>query len=488
MNDASRSPFLFRVLADDLEAMILRGAYRAGERLPSVRVLCAERQLSLGTVVQAIGELEARGLVEARPRSGTFVKVRNVFTAPTSSSGSTRSRPVPLQHLVEAFVEASGDKTLIPLGGTVLAQELLPVRHLQRIGRELLSKDQDVLCKYGPPSGDVELRRCVSKRLVALGMRALVDDIVITSGAMSAMRLAISVTTRPGEVVAVESPTFFALLPMLRDAGLRVVEIATSARVGIDLDALASLATRKAFSAVIVTPNFHNPTGACLSKERRLALLTLARRHRFTVIEDDVYGDLYFGDRRPSPVAALVKEGDDVLYCSSFSKTLAPGLRVGFVVGARRRDDLVRAQRSNTISAPLLNQRIIAGFLRDGAYERHLRRLRTALRRQVAATTQSLARHFPKGTQVTSPTGGFALWIRLPDKQSGLSLYETAFQRGIAILPGHAFAIDDRYADHIRISCGHPWSQRLEGAVQTLGSLLEASPASRARVRPKART
>jgi DNA-binding transcriptional MocR family regulator len=465
---------LFQKLASDIEAMIARGSFRPGDRLPSVRTLEVERGLARGTVCQALAELEARGLVEARPRAGYFVRPRRVLTAPKTDPVPSRARRVPLPHLTDAFVAASAEPSLVPLGGTVLAPAILPLRQLTRLGREVLAGDGSVFTSYGPPAGDSELRRQVGRRLVTLGVRAAQEDIIVTSGAMNAMRLAVAIATKPGDTVAVESPTFFAVLPMLRDAGLLVVEVATHPATGVDLESLAEIASQRPLAAAIVTPSFHNPTGASMSTQSKRTLLDLARRHRFHLIEDDVYGDLYFGARRPRPLASLASPTDDVFYCSSFSKTLAAGLRVGFLVNRTHRAALARAKLSSTISSPIFNQRVLAGFLASGAYDRHLRKLRDALRRQVAAATQSIARNFPSGVEVTAPGGGFFLWVRLPGRRSGLAVYERAVEEGVAILPGHVCAIDDRYADYIRLSCGHPWSEALERGMCRLGEIIRA--------------
>jgi DNA-binding transcriptional MocR family regulator len=289
---------------------------------------------------------------------------------------------------------------------------------------------------------------------------------------MNAMRLAVGAVTKPGDTIAVESPTFFGLLPMLRDAGLLVIEVATDPMKGIDLDAFESIAEKHALAAAIVTPSFHNPTGACMAPEAKERLLGLARAHRFHLIEDDVYGDLYFGTRRPRPIASKVGPHDGFSYCSSFSKTLSAGLRVGFVVSRTHTEALARAKLSSTISSPVFNQRVIARFLATGAYERHLRRLREALRRQMRAAIDSLARNLPEQIEVTNPQGGFVLWVRLPKGVSSLELYEVAAAKGISILPGVVCAIDNRYAGYIRVSCGYPWSDVLERGVERLGRLV----------------
>jgi DNA-binding transcriptional MocR family regulator len=447
------SELRYRVLADQLEAMIVAGDYRVGERLPSVRTIHQQGGLAIGTICQALAELEARALVEARPRSGYFVINRRTFVAPTTKPSKARPQRVPLPHLTDEFVAASADKSLVSFGGT---------------------KSPDCLTAYGPPAGDLSLRREISKLLLGIGIAAASESIVVTSGCMNAMRLAISVATKPGDVVAVESPTFFALLPMLRDAGLLVAEIATDSMTGLNIDMLEQVAVTRRIAAVIVTPHFHNPTGACMHIADKQRLLAVSRKHGFAIIEDDVYGDLYFGVSRPRPIAAIAARTDNIFYCSSFSKTLAAGLRIGFVVCAASIGELTRAKLANTISSPVLNQLIVAQFLRSGSYQRHLRKLRTSLRSQVAATTAAIANYFPGVVQVTAPTGGFFLWMRLPDHIDSRELYDKAMREGISILPGDVCAIDDRFRHNIRLSCGSPWSPVLEKALKRLGALMQS--------------
>jgi DNA-binding transcriptional MocR family regulator len=459
-------------LADDLEALIVRGTLRPGEKLPSVRALHVERRLAIGTVCHALAVLEARGFVEARPRAGYFVTVRRTLSVPKAETTSRAPRRVPLPHVADDFVTASSDATLVPLGGTLLADSLVPIRHLQRIAREVLAKTTTVFTGYGPPAGDRELRKQIATRLVRIGVRATEEDIVVTSGAMNAMRLAVAVATKPGDTIAVESPTFFALLPMLRDAGLYVVEIPTDPTHGIDLDELDEVARKRRLSALVVTPSFQNPTGGCMSDAAKHELVAIARRRGFGIIEDDVYGDLYFGRSRPRPLAAIGRSAGDIFYCSSFSKTLASGLRVGFVVHRSAHESLARAKLSSTIASPPFNQAVIARFLAGGTYERHLRHLREALRQQMASATLAIARYFPARIEVTAPQGGYALWVRLPSEVDALSVYERARRDGIALLPGHVCAIEPRFASYIRLSCGHPWSDRLERGIARIGTIV----------------
>jgi DNA-binding transcriptional MocR family regulator len=374
------APLLYERLADELEGQIRRGEYRLGERLPSVRRLHAERAIAIGTAAEAFAELERRGMVEARPRSGYFAKPPvPVFAPPPVETGPMHPRPIPFDGLSDEFVTVSADPRLVPLGGAILGPELVPLKQLARAAKSVLAHRPEILAKYGPPSGTIELRREIVKRMLPMGIALAVSDVVVSSGCMDAIRIAIASVTKPGDVVAVESPTFFGFLQLLREAGVRIIEVPAHPTTGIDLDLLERSLKRHTIRAALVTPNFQNPTGATMPDSHKLRLGKLARQHDFTIIEDDVYGDLHFEAQRPAPIAALVHDAD-VVYCSSFSKTLAAGLRVGWVVPGRHLQKASGLKLSSIIASPGLNQLILAEFLSSGSYGRHLRKLRLALK------------------------------------------------------------------------------------------------------------
>lgn len=291
---------------------------------------------------------------------------------------------------------------------------------------------------------------------------------------MDAIRLALAAITKPGDVVAVESPTFFGFLQLLRDTGLYALEIPTDPRTGIDVDSLARALHNHNVKAIILTPNFHNPTGAVISDANKLAIGDLARRHKATIIEDDIYGDLYLGQRRPPPLAAIAT-GADVVYCSSFSKNLAPGLRVGWVLPGRHLDKVRRLKLSSTITSPAMNQLVVAEFLESGSFDRHLRRLRTQLKTQMGAVLARLAVGLPPDARVTSPRGGFLLWVALERELDSLQLYEQARQVGVSVLPGALCAVDAKHRSCFRLSCGHPFSERMAQGIDRLTKLVASS-------------
>ncbi|MCA9619818.1 MAG: PLP-dependent aminotransferase family protein [Myxococcales bacterium] len=448
--------------------------YRLGDKLPSIRKLRRERGLSTSTVTQALAELERRGVVEARPRSGYFVRPPDTeVSKPGLERYRLRPRRVPLPHLADAFVSASADTGMVPLGGAVLSPDLLPLKLLTRAARATASKGARAFASYGPPAGAVELRRVLARRLLGLGMPVSADEIVISAGCMDAIRLALLAVTRPSDVVALESPTFFGFLQIVRDLGLYALEIPTRPEHGMDLDALERAMARHRLAAIIVTPTFQNPTGACMPTSARRRLAAIAQRHRATIVEDDVYGDLAFSAERPPPVASLGLA--DVVYCSSLSKTLAPGLRLGWTVPGEYLDRVRRLKLSGTITSPALDQLTAVEVLESGAYDRHLRGLRRALRHQVGAMRRALATHLPAGTEITDPEGGFLLWVKLPEGSDGHVLHERAAEHRVSVLPGTLCSVDDKFRRHLRINAGYPWSETIEAAVRVVGQLARSA-------------
>ena len=278
------------------------------------------------------------------------------------------------------------------------------------------------------------------------------------------------VTLRPGDSVAVSSPTYFGILHLIEDMGMRVVEIPSHPDRGMDIDALQLAMRRTKIQGVIAISNFDNPNGALMPYESRVRLAGLLERYDIPLIEDDIYGDLAWDNSRPSPIKALDRAGR-VLLCGSISKTIAAGYRVGWIVPGRYAERVERLKFSQSVATSTLEQMAVAEYLSSGAYDRHLRTLRSKLANQVRAFREAIAASFPAGTSVSNPSGGFLLWVELPSSIDALQLQAEAGRRGIAIAPGPIFAAGNRYKSCIRINCGFPWSPAISNAVRTLGEL-----------------
>lgn len=464
---------LYEKLADRLAALIDRGALRPGQRVPSVRALARRERVSVSTVLHAYLLLESRGLVEARPQSGHYVRQRlsRRPEEPRTTKPPSTSREVSVSELVRRVYSTSHDPKVVQLGAATPSPELLPTERLNRTLAAVARRAGGVGVTYDIPPGCAVLRREVARRAVENGCDLVPDDIITTAGCVEALNLALRAVAKPGDTIAIESPIYYGLLQSIESMGMRVVEVPTHPRDGVELDALEAILTRVPVRACLLVPSFSNPLGSCMPDDHRERLAHMLERHDIDLVEDDIYGDLHHGPVRPRPVKAFDRHGR-VLLCSSFSKTLAPGYRVGWIAAPPRHRDRVELLKFTTSGAtPTLPQLAVAQYLQDGGYDRHLRRLRRAYAEQVERTLDAVATHFPAGTRATRPTGGFVLWVELPRSIDALDFHARLLEQGISVTPGPVFSPSRRYGNFIRLSCGSPWSERIERALVTVGRL-----------------
>jgi len=322
-------------------------------------------------------------------------------------------------------------------------------------------------------TGDANLRRQIALRYMIDGLHVAADEIIVTNGALDALNLCLMAVTRPGDTVLIESPTFYAALQSIERIGLRAVEVPSHPKDGIDLDAMERAIERHRPRACWLMTNFQNPLGSLLPDEKKKALVALITRHQIPLIEDDVYSELYFGDKRPVPAKAYDTEGL-VMHCSSFSKCLAPGYRVGWVAPGRYAQAVERLKLTTTISASVPSQIAIGRYLQKGGYDKHLRNLRHTLLVNQIKFVEAIERYFPQGTRLTAPQGGYFLWIKLPDGVDALQLHQLATAQGISIAPGPIFSAQRNFTDYIRLNYGHIWDARIEASLAALGKLVNS--------------
>ena len=468
------SVFRYQDLSRQIEAKILDGTYPPGEKLPSLRELRQRLDLSIATVHHAYMELEAAGLIEARPRSGYYVAPVSLrgLKAPTPKKASLPPREIRLSFMINSVVAAINDPRLLPLGSTAISPDLLPYRNFSRILKTLSQREIRSMLNYSLSEGDARLRRLVSLRhLIALqGLSP--EDVVITNGCTEAVALALLAVTRPGDTVAIEAPTNFSFLQLLQQLGLLVSEIPTDPRTGLDLGELEKAVSRSRIQAALFIPNFHNPLGALMPDEKKRALVRMLTRREIPIIEDDISSELHYEGPRPKPLKAF-DEKDLVLTCSSFSKTLAPGLRIGWILPGRRFQEKIRGLKAGTtVSTSSLDQHLIAEFMETGAYDRHLRSLRAALKRQAIRTALAIQRYFPPDSRLAVPEGGSLLWVQMPDGIESTELYSRALDSGISIIPGTVCSNTGQFRNFIQLSCGAPVTAELEAGISTLGRLV----------------
>ncbi len=478
---AGRTP-RYREIARRLARAIEDGILAAGERLPSIRRLRNDERVSISTVNQALAELESLGLVEARPKSGYYVRprVRLARPEPVRPRAVARATDVSVSDLVARVYRAARDPRIVHLGAAIPAAAFLPTAALARALSAAARRSPAAGVAYEMPPGLADLRSVISRRALGWGCLLTADDIVITAGATEAVYLSLLAVASRGDTVAIETPAFYGTLQAIESLGLKALEVPCDSETGIDLDELERRLDRQSVAAVVSVPNFSNPLGSCMpdaSKERMVR--TLAARG-IPLVEDDVYGDLVFGTSRPKPAKAYDTEGN-VLFCGSFSKSLAPGYRVGFAAPGRFRDRVELLKFAMNLATPSITQRALAHYLRGGGYDRHLRQLRAGLEVNVARVSAAVAEGFPDGTRISRPKGGCFVWIELPGGVDALELHARALDAGVSIAPGHIFSPSQAHRSCIRLSCGEPWGERIEAAVRLVGRL-----ASRLRRNPAA--
>ena len=466
---------LYRALADELSGLITQGTLRPGDRVPSVRQLVRVRDISPATAMRAYQVLETAGLIETRQRSGYYVsrKWQQPLREPQRSRPSTRTTHVDMSELVFQILAAVRDRDVVPLGSAFPSPMLFPwaklARHLGSSARHL---DPWSTVESLPP-GSEELRRQIARRYLQFGTRVPTDEIVITAGALEALNLSLLAVARAGDTIAIEAPAFYACLQAIEAHGMKALEIPTHPREGVDIGALEQAIGRHSIRACWFMTTFQNPLGATLPAARKRELVQLLANHDIPLIEDDVYAELYFGDKRPAPAKAFDTQGL-VMHCSSFSKCLAPGYRIGWAAPGRFVKSVARQKLTTTLSASAPAQRAMALYLERGGFDKHLRKLRQTLAAQQATFAEAVGHHFPSGTRATRPAGGYFLWVELPEGIDALKVHRHALSLGISVAPGPIFSASRAFTNCLRLNYGHTWDARSEQALSSLGRLVSS--------------
>jgi DNA-binding transcriptional MocR family regulator len=464
----------YEQLADELSGMIAERILRPGERLPSVRRLAQEKKLSVSTVVQALRQLEERGQVEARPQSGFFVRPptpnQNPQLEPRTRQRLARPVAVDISSRLMGVLALNSRPDLVPLGAALPAAELLPIAPLQRLYGQVARHSARLLDAASHTTlNRPDLVRQFVRHSLGWGQALAADEIVVTNSCTEALSLCLRAVTRPGDTVAVESPSYYLMLQLLENLGLKALEIPTHPRRGMSVDALEIASRDRRIAACLLVSNFNNPLGSLVPDEEKRRLAALTAERGIPVIEDDIFGDLHYGPHRPWPLKSFDTAGN-VMLCSSLSKTLSPSLRVGYVAAGRfHADVLMQKTLTSGVTNPV-TQAVVARYLESTAYDRHLRGLRRAYEKQVMQMTEAVLRHFPAGTRLSQPQGGFVLWVELPAGSDGTVLYEDAVKAGIAMVPGELFSASGYFKNCLRLNCGNPWSPRIEDAIRRLGT------------------
>jgi DNA-binding transcriptional MocR family regulator len=480
LSSSFKNTTLYRQVAADLANDIEEGVYLAEQKIPSVRKLSKQLQVSISTINQAYALLEDQGLIRAKPQAGYFVRkgANDEPVAPPVSLGG-QPKAVTKTELINHVLENVNKKSSVDLGCAIPNYSFLPYRSLQTHMQKVTRFNMEEVFNYQFSPGLESLRIQIALRMRDVGLRCHADDIVITQGCSEALHLCLSSATQRGDIIAVESPCYYGFLQMAKLRDLKVIEIPTDPAHGISTDALKLALEQWPIKAVMVTSRYSNPTGGSISGEKQKQLVALANQFDCQIIEDDIYGEMPVdntvglkGSKEPISTVIKTHDTDDrVMYCSSYSKTVGPGLRIGWCIPGRNKESVIQAQRFSTMATSSLPQLTMASYLQNGHYDKHLRSLRQKVTENIKLFSQAVQLYFPKDTRLSIPTGGFILWICLPEKVSSIELLHRAQAESISIIPGDIFSNSDQFNHYIRLNCATPWSEDVKHAIARLGEI-----------------
>ncbi len=467
--------YIYEDIADKLANQITKGVYKVGEQIPSVRKLSQDLGISTKTVEQSYIFLEGLGLIEAKPQKGYYVRniTSKILCEPEKPEIEISANSYSGEELVGEFVKSAKIPDAVLLGLAVPSNEILPGKKLNQILARICKDSDTKGIGYEFPPGNYDLRQQIAKRSIEWKESLSPDDMIITNGTTEGLMLALQSVAKSGDCIITESPTSFGILQVIDNLGMKTIEIPTHPRSGIDITVLRSALNSHKVGAAILCPNISNPLGSIMPDESKIELYKMFLKKEIPIIEDDVYGELYFSSAKPKSVKAYDEKGI-VIYCSSFSKTIAPGYRIGWMYPGRYFKKANKLKIFTSYASATLPQMAIAEFLRTGGYDRSLRELRKKYESQTSIISRYVSEYFPEDTKLSKPQGGFFLWIELPRKVSSLELQKLALKKKITIAPGPLFSTHINYLNYIRLSCGFPLTPEIKDAIRTLGLLCKS--------------
>ncbi len=471
----SKSEFLYDAIAQELTQAIDQGTYSVGTRMPSLRQLCEQYHVSMTTAQQVYSVLEDASLIATRPRSGYYVRsrIREFDTQPAASQPIDTPRDAPYSQDSISLYEDFYAENIYQFGAIGSpAEELIPDRTIARHVTKALKEFPSQSCQYATPMGDLELRQQIVSRMYDAGCRVNAENIIITQGCQGALALALQAITTKGDTVAVESPIYPGVGQLLCQLELKVLEIPTHPRDGADLGALTRLIKRQTnnVKACLLIPNCQNPLGGIMPEENKRHLIKILSNAGIPLIEDDAMGDLIYKRPRPKAAKSYDDEGN-VLYCSSFSKVLGPGHRIGWIEPGRYYEKVIRNKAVSTLMNPSYIQHAFKEFLKGGSYIRTVNKATTVYLARMTQLRRWVYEYFPKGIRYTNPQGGYFLWIELPKSVDAKMLTTMALKKKIGIGLGSWFSPNELYTNHIRLCCTDSKMERMRIATQALGMM-----------------
>lgn len=465
--------FLYLQVADKIESLIRKEVYKVGDKLPSVRTLSLEQKVSLSTAFQSYYHLEDKGLVESRPKSGYYVRHNHKSTRelPQIQPVRKKGKQATFSEIMAAYFKNASRENILKLSTSAPHPSLIPIAKLKKSVQYAAQFDGGT--HYADLKGVTELRIQLARLSLNWGGATHEDDLIVTSGCMEALVMALKTVTSPGDKVAIDSPTYFGIFQVIKSLGLTPVEVLADPVDGIDLDYLENLLNEdKDVKTCLFVPTNTNPQGCVLPDHKKERLVNMLEKRNIPLIEDDIYGEIYFGKKRPLTCKSFDQTGN-VLYCSSLSKSLAPGYRIGWCIPGKYYDKFLEHKFMHSVATNTLSQIAIAHFLERGKYSTHLKQLRKQLHINYLQYLRAFEKYFPEDIKLSQPLGGYVLWMQLGKNVDAIDLYERAIQEGISVSPGQLFSVDGTYTNYIRVSFSTPWNDEVEYGLKRVGSFVK---------------
>lgn len=461
---------LYQQLINQITDDINSGVLQPGQRMLSVRALCQQMGVSKSTVLTAYSLMQSRGLLESRPRSGYFVSTKSkhskLLVSATISNPESTPVSVATDQVILTVMEQGASFDLCSQASRNAGNIQLK-RCLSRAYRQQSSTQQNY---YNEPKGLYSLRESIAGRLHSGASHVSADEIIITNGCQNSLMLALMATTKPGDTVAIESPGFYGAIALLELLNLKIMELPCDPVSGINVEAMEANFKRWNVTALITSPNYSTPTGACINDIDKQRIADICKTSKTIIIEDDIYGELYFSPKRPLTLHSF--DPDNVLLCSSFSKNLSPDLRLGWIVAGKYAPIVARLKVTTSLATNSAVQQGVHDYMQRGLLDAHLHKKRQLLSTQCTQLTQMIAQLIPDAVSYTQPQGGLSLWLELPESVSSLELYRQCLTKGITITPGPLFTSQGKYLNFVRLSYAHEWTSQRTAALTTLGKLI----------------
>ncbi|PLX68086.1 MAG: PLP-dependent aminotransferase family protein [Denitrovibrio sp.] len=467
-----KQDFKFRQVMDVIVNMVKNEVLQPGDKVPSLRKMSTDQAVSVSTVMQAYMELESVGMLEAKPQSGFYVSKGTYIPREQIKKTMPSTEPVQVTKSdgIQSILDAMVDPEIIPLGCAIPSMDLLPHKELINIMKKVLNMDHCAGLEYGDTKGSKFFRQQIAYYMNMNGNDVHSDNIIATNGASEGMSLALRALTSPGDLILMESPSYFGFMHLLETSKVFAMELPTCPEYGVDIEDFYHAVKRYGVKAFLTQPNFVNPLGHSYPEDVKKEIVEICSKFNVPIIEDDINGDFAFNGKRGSNLKKYDKDGN-VIHVSSFSKTLSSGVRIGWVEPGRYYDKIIKQKMACSLGSNEVSQLTIAHYLASGKYPRHLRKLNNAIKNQVTNYTLKVLKYFPEGTKVSTPMGGFVLWIELPEQVDTYSLLGKALANKISFSPGSIFTTQDKYNNCMRLNCGYPVDARIEGAIKKLGEL-----------------